>query len=137
MKGRAFDKRWSALPLGLRAQLLFLIPTYVIYLSLLGTREAPAENIAVEDLPSSKEVLSADQIADWCFRFWREREEGSSPGVLDDDLDIAAGVALDVGTQWGIYLLESFTLGELQSMDFSEVRLPAEWFRGWQHERAV
>ena len=61
MEGRAFDERWSALPLRLRAQLLFLIPLYVLYLFLFGTRETLAENIAVEDLPSSKEILFADE----------------------------------------------------------------------------
>jgi pheromone shutdown protein TraB len=61
MEGRAFDERWSALPLRLRAQLLFLIQLYVLYLFLFGTRETLAENIAVEDLPSSKEILFADE----------------------------------------------------------------------------
>ncbi len=33
------------------------MPGYVIYLFLFGTRETIADNIAVEDLPSSNEVL--------------------------------------------------------------------------------
>ncbi len=57
MKGRAFDERWSSLPLLFRAQLFLLIPVYVVYLILVGTRETLAHNIAVEDLPSSEEVL--------------------------------------------------------------------------------
>jgi hypothetical protein len=107
-------------------------------------QESPFEKL---DLPftikSLKNVLAhgADedspfthqQIADWCFRFWWEREEGSLSGILDGDLEIAAEVALDVESQWGMYLLEEFTLGELQAMDFSKVRLPVDWFRGWQH----
>lgn len=64
MERRAFDARWSALPLRLRAQLLFFIPIYVIYLFLFGTRETLAENIAVEDLPSSQEILFADESAE-------------------------------------------------------------------------
>jgi hypothetical protein len=64
MAGRAFDERWSALPLSLRAQLLFFIPIYVVYLFLFGTRETLAENIAVEDLPSSKEILFADESSE-------------------------------------------------------------------------
>ena len=61
---RAFDERWSSLPLRLRAQLLFFIPIYVIYLFLFGTREALAENIAVEDLPSSTVILFADESSE-------------------------------------------------------------------------
>lgn len=76
------------------------------------------------------------QIADWCFRFWWEREEGSLSGIMDDDLNLAAEVALDVDAQWDMYLANEFTLGELQSMNFSKVRLPEEWFRNWQQELA-
>jgi len=57
MLGRAFDEQWSSLPLSLRAQLLLYIPIYAAYLFLFGTRETLAENIAVEDLPSSDEIL--------------------------------------------------------------------------------
>jgi hypothetical protein len=64
MKGPVFDERWSALPLKLKAQIFFLVPVYVIYLFLFGTRETIAENIALEDLPSSQEVLWQDDDFD-------------------------------------------------------------------------
>lgn len=57
MTGRAFDERWSSLPLSLRAQLFLLIPVCVVYLLLFGTRETLAENIALDDLPSDEEIL--------------------------------------------------------------------------------
>jgi hypothetical protein len=60
MDGRAFDERWTSLPLLLRVQLFLLIPAYVIYLLLVGTRETLAEKIALEDLPSSEEILFED-----------------------------------------------------------------------------
>lgn len=61
MEGPAFDAHWSALPLSLRAQLFFFIPIYVVYLLLFGTRETLADNIALEDLPSSDEILFQDE----------------------------------------------------------------------------
>ena len=61
MEGRAFDEHWSALPFTLKAQLFFFIPVYVVYLFLFGTRETLAENIALEDLPSSDEILFQDE----------------------------------------------------------------------------
>ena len=61
MEGHEFDERWSSLPFSVRAQLLFLVPIYVVYLFLCGTREMLAENIAVEDLPSSEETLFQDE----------------------------------------------------------------------------
>jgi hypothetical protein len=108
-------------------------------------KETPFEKL---DLPFTIESLekvlahgtdehspfSHQQIADWCFRFWWEREEGSLSGILDDELDLAAGLALDVDAQWDMYLANEFTLGELQSMVFSKVTLPEEWFRNWEQE---
>jgi hypothetical protein len=64
IEGRAFDEGWSSLPLTLKAQIFFLMPVYVIYLFLFGTRETIAENIALEDLPSSQEILFQDDNFD-------------------------------------------------------------------------
>ena len=60
MKGRAFNEGWSGLPFLFRAQLLLLVPIYVIYLMLFGTRNTLAESIALEDLPSENEDLFQD-----------------------------------------------------------------------------
>ena len=59
--GAVFDERWSSLPISLRAQLLVLVPIFVVYLFLFGTRETLAENLALDDLPSSEEILSDDE----------------------------------------------------------------------------
>jgi hypothetical protein len=61
MEGRAFDERWSALPLGLKSQLFLFLPIYVVNLFLFGTRETLAESMALEDLPSSDEILLKDE----------------------------------------------------------------------------
>ena len=59
--GAAFDERWSSLPIFMRVQLLVFVPVFVGYLFLFGTRETLAENIALDDLPSSEEILSDDE----------------------------------------------------------------------------
>ncbi len=61
MEGRAFDERWSELPIMLRVQLFLTIPFVVVYLFIFGTRESLAENLVVEDLPSSEEDLDGDE----------------------------------------------------------------------------
>jgi hypothetical protein len=61
MEGSAFDERWSALPITLRVQLFLMVPFVVVYLFIFGTRELLAENLVVEDLPSSEEVLYEDE----------------------------------------------------------------------------
>ena len=60
MDQRAFDERWSSLPVLLRAQLFIFVPAYVIYLFFFGTRETLAKYIALDDLPSADEVMSQD-----------------------------------------------------------------------------
>ena len=64
IEGKAFDERWSSLPLKLKAQIFFLMPVYVASLFLFGTRETIAENIALEDLPSSEEISFQDDDFD-------------------------------------------------------------------------
>jgi hypothetical protein len=57
----AFDERWSSLPISLRVQFVVLVPIFVVYLFLCGTRETLAEYIALDDLPSNEEILSDNE----------------------------------------------------------------------------
>lgn len=55
-------------------------------------------------------------------------------GQFDRDSNIedaVADVALDLHLQWQMNLSNTYSLEELQSLDFSKVRLPAEWFSKW------
>jgi hypothetical protein len=61
MEQVAFDEGWSSLPVLLRAQIFITIPVYVVYLLLFGTRETLAKDLALEDLPTSEEILSEDE----------------------------------------------------------------------------
>ena len=71
------------------------------------------------------------QIADWCGRYYFAVSEGELGEDPSADIVEAADIALDVDAQWDLYLIDTHTLAELQSMDFSSVRLPAEWFAEW------
>jgi hypothetical protein len=61
MHGETFNEHWGALPMSLRAQMLFFVPLYVLYLFFCGTKNVVAENISVDDLPSREEVLNYDE----------------------------------------------------------------------------
>lgn len=67
------------------------------------------------------------EIAAWCDRLHML--------YLDDDstreMDAAVSVAADVDCQWDLFLANSYPLEELQTMDFSQVRLPDTWFADW------
>ncbi len=83
---------------------------------------------------SPESSISHQRIADWCERFYiaiAETDTGDEPSA---DLLDAAEIALDVDAQWGLYLVNTFSLAELQSLDFATVQLPYEWFSEWLEE---
>ena len=70
MEENAFDERWSSLPITLRLQLFILVPFWVLYLFLFGTRETLAENLALEICLRQKRFcwrmkVSAGWIPSW------------------------------------------------------------------------
>lgn len=68
------------------------------------------------------------EIAHWCDRMFM--------AFLDTDCDPqlqkAVRVAADVDCQWDLFLANTYSLPELQKLDFSKVRLPVEWFTDWK-----
>jgi len=71
------------------------------------------------------------QIVDWSARFWWEVLEGSMSENDDEALKAAADIAQDIEAQWDLFLVESFSLKELQTMNYGSVSLPKEWFQEW------
>ena len=63
MDTETFDVNWSSLPLYTRAMLFLIVPFFIVYLYLWGTRSIIAEHMATDDLPSRDEILSSDE--DW------------------------------------------------------------------------
>ncbi len=61
IEGNAFDERWSSLSITSRLQMFIFVPFCVLYLFLFGSRETIANNLTLEDLPSSDEVLMEDE----------------------------------------------------------------------------
>ena len=43
----------------------------------------------------------------------------------------AANITEDVCVQWDLFLSNTFSLSQLQALEYSSVRLPTEWFRDW------
>ena len=43
-------------------------------------------------------------------------------------------IAADVDCQWDLYLINTYSLKELQQLDFSTIKLPLEWFEDWRSE---
>lgn len=62
MKQKEFDELYSALPLLDRIQIFLLFPLFAVYLLLFGTRQFIASELAIEDLPTSEELLADDMF---------------------------------------------------------------------------
>ena len=95
------------------------------------------------DLPLTKESLISilqfgidienspythQEIAHWADSFL---------GYYDPDNELEDAVtdaALEIDMQWQMYLGNTYTLEELQALDFSKVKLPSEWFSKWLAE---
>lgn len=73
------------------------------------------------------------QIKDWADRFWwRYTQWPADPDAsVPADIKAAADLAQEIEMQWDMYLVNTYTLPELQHLDFSLVRLPAAWFTDW------
>jgi hypothetical protein len=73
------------------------------------------------------------QIKDWAEQFWWTQSE--QPFFQGDEVlplvAEAADLAQEIEMQWDMYLADTYTLPELQHLDFSQVRLPNEWFADW------
>jgi hypothetical protein len=41
---------------------------------------------------------------------------------------------MDIDAQWELYLDNTYTVDELKTMDFLEVKMPQEWLIKWMNE---
>lgn len=80
--------------------------------------------------PEAAAPHTHQEIAHWCDRMHMQ--------FLDTDeapeMEAAIRIAADVDCQWHLFLANSYTLDQLQQLDFSTVRLPTEWFLDWQRQ---
>ncbi len=73
------------------------------------------------------------QIKDWADQFWwTQSEQVMDRGAeVPAKVEAAADLAQEIELQWDMYLANTYALPELQRLDFSQVRLPPEWFADW------
>ena len=67
------------------------------------------------------------QIAEWCDRFWCQYMDIDAPASIERLLPILA----DVDAQWDLFLASTYSLEELRTNSFEEVRIPTAWFEEW------
>jgi hypothetical protein len=73
---------------------------------------------------------SHKQIAEWCEKNWNVYAEIDPPKELEHLLPILA----DIETQWDLYLVNTYSLQELNTIDLDSVCMPKDWFINWAVE---
>ncbi|MGO1059188.1 hypothetical protein ACTL32_08685 [Planococcus sp. FY231025] len=63
----------------------------------------------------------------WCDNLTMASDEED----LDDQDQLAFGIARDIETQWDLYWYEFYSHEKLKKMDISNLELPHEWFEKW------
>ena len=74
----------------------------------------------------SNAEFTHQQIADWCRRWNCE--------IHSDRVDVPAEIGeliFDVDAQWDMYLFNTYSIEELNQLDFPQIQLPTEWFQKW------
>lgn len=95
------------------------------------TREATIQMLKWGAMPESS-PYSHKAIAEWCDRFWCQYLEVDAEPEIEKLLPILT----DVETQWDLYLANTYSIDELRSGNFEQVRIPTEWFHEWLSQAA-
>ncbi len=127
MEGRAFDERWSSLPMVLRAQLFIIIPVYVVYLFLFGTRETLAENLALEDLPSADEILLEDESFEQLDSLLVDERDRKLIEQIAKLYDECSEATQRIGIVYGAFHMRGVMAFLMQKLDYRVAK--AEWVK--------
>jgi hypothetical protein len=81
----------------------------------------------------SKERLeySEQDFVNWCENFSWVIEEAEQFNENNNQCNKLSEVLNDISAQWDLFLVNNYSLEELQELDFSIVELPTAWFENW------
>ena len=127
MEGSAFDERWSSLPIKLRAQLFVFIPIFVLYLFIFGTREMLAKNLIVEDLLSSEEELSEDDIFTTLNSLVRDERDRKLIEHIENIDNERSQTSQRIGIVYGAFHMRCVMAFLMQELNYRVTR--ADWVK--------
>jgi hypothetical protein len=127
MEENAFDEGWSSLPITLRLQLFLLVPFFVLYLFAFGTREKLAENLVLEDLPSSDEILFEDESLSRLDTLVVDERDRKLLEHLANVNDERAQISQRIGVLYGAFHMRRVMPFLMQSLNYRVVK--ADWVK--------
>ncbi|KOP28816.1 hypothetical protein ACV3PA_13010 [Exiguobacterium acetylicum] len=81
--------------------------------------------------------ITHEELADWCYRYMTDVYHNDHYYIATDGRGSyplgkqAAEVVNDIDAQWDLYLANSYSLNELQTIDLATICLPREWLEKW------
>jgi hypothetical protein len=83
--------------------------------------------VLLSHISINKNNFSHYDFTQWCDNFTMVFDEVELSPIVEN----AVIVARDIECQWDLFLVNSYSLEELQNIDLSKVKLPQEWFIEW------
>ncbi|HEY1111932.1 MAG TPA: hypothetical protein VGE66_00165 [Chitinophagaceae bacterium] len=85
----------------------------------------------LQNIIDGSSEYSHQDFANWCSRHFGN--------IIFNDLELETvgidkatyEVLKNVDAQWDLFMVNTYKLEELQTMDLSKVKLPEEWFNDW------
>lgn len=74
--------------------------------------------------------FSQYEFGKWCNNLTMAFDDDETEEWNEFD-NIAFGIARDIECQWDLFLINTYSLKELQNLDLSKVKLPQDWFKEW------
>lgn len=79
--------------------------------------------------------FSQYEFAKWCDNLTMAFEDvDDKTEDLNDRDELAFVIAREIECQWDLYLINTYSVKELRTLDLSQVSLPQEWLLKWLKE---
>ncbi|WP_410502817.1 hypothetical protein RIF24_05905 [Exiguobacterium acetylicum] len=81
--------------------------------------------------------ITHEELADWCYRYIIDVYHNDYYHIATDGRESyplskqATKVVNDIDSQWGLYLVNTYSPDVLQKLDLATVRLPRKWLEEW------
>lgn len=84
----------------------------------------------LDTLCNKENSFSHYDFVNWCDNLTMvfDNDEGIE---LDENVSMAIEIARDIECQWDLFLVNTYSLEELQKLDLSKVKLPYQLFKDW------
>lgn len=89
--------------------------------------------LLLTQISKNKSNFSHYDFAQWCNNFTIVFENDEVSKITEHVLLIAR----EIECQWDLFLVNTFSLEELQKMDLTGVKLPLEWYERWLEELLI